>query len=429
MRRGGITLHKKHRDTRGRSRDAPAAQARETTIGGSSLLCSNAAWDFFCSEEGYRPLTQCAEVQMCAAVYADLIGSMTLHLMQNTANGDVRVRNALARKLDVEPSRHMTRQALVSLIVWTLLLDGAGNQVTYPRFTPDGLLEGLVPLKPSRLSFAPSGEDYVIRYGEKTFQPDEVLHFVLRPDPEEPWHGTGYNVSLRDVVKSIRQANQTKRALLESPTPSLIVKVDGLSDEYKSAEGRRRIANQYLDETDHGRPWFIPSEAFTIEQVKPLTLNDLAIKSNLELDKRSVAAIFGVPPFLVGVGDFKKDEFNAFIKTRVMPRAKLIEQELTRKLLIAPDLYWRFNPRSLYAYDLSEIVEAGSAMVDRMAMRRNEWRDWIGMSPDDEMNELLALENYLPADQLGNQKKLVGAGQKAKPKPEPDPAEGGANAE
>jgi len=366
---------------------------------------------------------------MCAAVYADLIGSMTLHLMQNTANGDVRVRNALARKLDVEPSRHMTRQALVSLIVWTLLLDGAGNQVTYPRFTPDGLLEGLVPLKPSRLSFAPSGEDYVIRYGEKTFQPDEVLHFVLRPDPEEPWHGTGYNVSLRDVVKSIRQANQTKRALLESPTPSLIVKVDGLSDEYKSAEGRRRIANQYLDETDHGRPWFIPSEAFTIEQVKPLTLNDLAIKSNLELDKRSVAAIFGVPPFLVGVGDFKKDEFNAFIKTRVMPRAKLIEQELTRKLLIAPDLYWRFNPRSLYAYDLSEIVEAGSAMVDRMAMRRNEWRDWIGMSPDDEMNELLALENYLPADQLGNQKKLVGAGQKAKPKPEPDPAEGGANAE
>lgn len=422
-------MSKKHRNAHGRSRDAPATQKRDTTIGGTSFLCGSAAWDFFCAEEGYRPLTQCAEVQMCAAVYADLIGSMTLHLMQNTAQGDVRVRNALARKLDVEPSRHMTRQALVSLIVWTLLLDGAGNQVTYPRFTPDGLLSDLVPLKPSRLSFAPSGEDYVIRYGDMTFQPDEVLHFVLRPDPEEPWRGTGYNVSLRDAVKSIRQANQTKRALLESPTPSLIVKVDGLSDEYKSSEGRKRIANQYLDETDHGRPWFIPAEAFTVEQVKPLTLNDLAIKSNLELDKRSVAAIIGVPPFLVGVGEFKKDEFNAFIKTRVMPRAKLIEQELTRKLLIAPDLYWRFNPRSLYAYDLSEIVEAGSAMVDRMAMRRNEWRDWIGMSPDDEMNELLALENFIPADQLGNQKKLVGAGQKAKPKPEPDPVEGGANAE
>ncbi len=416
-------MSKKHRNAHGRSRDAPAAQTRETTIGGTSFLCSSSAWDFFCSEEGYRPLTACPEVQMCAAVYADLIGAMTLHLMRNTPQGDVRVKDGLARKLDIEPSRYMTRQALVSLIVWTLLLDGAGNQVTYPRFTPDGLLDELVPLKPSRLSFAQNGDGYLIRYGAETFQPDEVLHFVLRPDPEEPWHGTGYNVALGDVVKCIRQANQTKRALLESPTPSLIVKVDGLAEEYKSSEGRRRIANQYLDETDHGKPWFIPAEAFTVEQVKPLTLNDLAIKSNLELDKRSVAAIFGVPAFLVGVGDFKKDEFNAFVKTRVMPRAKLIEQELTRKILFSPDLYWRFNPRSLYAYDLSEIVQAGSAMVDRMAMRRNEWRDWIGMSPDDEMDELLALENYLPADELGNQKKLVSAGKQDTPKP--DPAEGG----
>jgi hypothetical protein len=88
--------------------------------------------------------------------------------------------------------------------------------------------------------------------------------------------------------------------------------------------------------------------------------------------------------------------------------AQSIQQELTRKLLYSPDLYWRFNPRSLYAYDISEIVTAGSAMVDRMAMRRNEWRDWLGMGPDDEMDNLLALENYIPAEMLGKQKKLIG---------------------
>jgi hypothetical protein len=47
-------------------------------------------------------------------------------------------------------------------------------------------------------------------------------------------------------------------------------------------------------------------------------------------------------------------------------------------------------------------------MVDRMAMRRNEWRDWLGMGPDDEMDNLLALENYIPAEMLGQQKKLIG---------------------
>jgi hypothetical protein len=62
----------------------------------------------------------------------------------------------------------------------------------------------------------------------------------------------------------------------------------------------------------------------------------------------------------------------------------------------------------LYSYSLSEIVTAGSEMVDRMAMRRNEWRDWIGMSPDEDMEELLALENYIPQEMLGKQKKLIG---------------------
>lgn len=396
-----MSKHQKYQ--KARSRDAPP-QRREADAT-SSILCGTTAWNFFCSD-GYRPLIQCPEVQMCASVYADLIGSMTLHLMQNTEQGDKRVKNGLSRKLDIEPNRYMTRQALFSLIIWTLLLDGAGNQVTYPKYTQDGMLDELIPLKPSRVSFVPNGDGYLIRYGAQTFQPDEVLHFVLRPSPEEPWHGTGYNVALNDVVKCIRQANATKRAILESPAPSLVVKVDGLTEEFASREGREKLSKQYLDASENGRPWFIPSEAFDLQQVRPLTLNDLAIKSNLELDKRSVAAIFGVPPFLVGVGDYRKDEFNAFIKTRVMPRAKLIEQELTRKILFSPELYWRFNPRSLYAYDLSEIVQAGSAMVDRMAMRRNEWRDWIGMSPDDEMNELLALENFVPADRLGDQKKL-----------------------
>ena len=124
---------------------------------------------------------------MCASVYADLIGSMTLHLMQNTEQGDKRVKNGLSRKLDIEPNRYMTRQALFSLIIWTLLLDGAGNQVTYPKYTQDGMLDELIPLKPSRVSFVPNGDGYLIRYGAQTFQPDEVLHFVLRPSPEEPW--------------------------------------------------------------------------------------------------------------------------------------------------------------------------------------------------------------------------------------------------
>ena len=73
-----------------------------------------------------------------------------------------------------------------------------------------------------------------------------------------------------------------------------------------------------------------------------------------------------------------------------------------------PDLFFRFNSRSLLNYSMDELIKAGAEMVDRMAMRRNEWRDWMGLEYDPEMDELLALENYIPADRLGDQSKLTG---------------------
>lgn len=112
-----------------------------------------------------------------------------------------------------------------------------------------------------------------------------------------------------------------------------------------------------------------------------------------------------------------------------MPRAKLIEQELTRKLLISQDLYWRFNARSLYAYDLSEITSTCKEMTEHAAMTRNEWRDWIGMSPRDNMEEIFMLENFLPQNQIGLQKKIVGNDEKKAAEPNDTTEEGDANAE
>ena len=91
-----------------------------------------------------------------------------------------------------------------------------------------------------------------------------------------------------------------------------------------------------------------------------------------------------------------------------MTQAQGIQQVLTRGLVEDPRQFFRFNSRSLLNYSMDELVKAGAEMVDRMAMRRNEWRDWMGLPPDEEMDDLLALENYIPADRLGDQKKLTG---------------------
>ena len=344
---------------------------------------------------------------MCITVYADLIASMTLRLMKNEKNGDVRVRNELSRMLDIEPNPLMTHMAFFETIVRGLMENGF--QVTVPCYDGKGYLTELKPLEPSRTSVTPDGKgSYMISYNGTRFRPDEVLHFILNPDPDEPWRGRGFSASLRDIVKSLRQANATKNALQESPAPSIIVKVDGLTEEFASADGRAKLRQQYIDASDSGQPWFIPSEAFAVEQVKPLTLNDLAVKDSMELDKRSIAAIFGIPPFLVGVGEFNQAAYQHFVTTRMMAVARIIEQTMTRGLLYSPDWYLSFNPRSLYNYSMTELVNVGKELVDRAAMRRNELRDWLGLPPDPDMEEMYLLENYLPTNMLAEQKKLKG---------------------
>lgn len=383
-----------------RQRDAPRA------VG----IVTQTDWDLLFAG-GYVPLYSCPEVAMCVDAIADLVSNMTLRLMRNTDTGDVRVVNGLSRAIDIMPNAYQNRKAFVYNIVSTLLTVGNGNCVVIPRFDADGNLLSLMPARPSSVMFddLPDG-GYKIRVGQTVYSPNEVLHFAINPDPERPWIGRGRSVSLSSIVDCINQANATKTALQKSPVPSIVMKVDGLTEDLSTRDGRQKMIDRFVDSNDRGVPWIIPAETMELQQIKPLTVSDLAIKENLELDIKRIAGIYRVPAFMVGVGDFNRDEYDNFITTTVMSIAQVIEQELTRKLLYSPDYHITFNPRSLHSYSITELVSAGKELVDRMAMRRNEWRDWLGLSPDEDMEELLALENYIPADRLGDQKKLKGEG-------------------
>lgn len=375
-----------------------------------AFVCSSDQFDTLTCQ-GYISLANNPEIAAGVDTIARLIGSMTINLMENREDGDVRIKNELSRKIDINPNKYMTREMFIHWIVRTMYLEGNGNAVVWPK-TRAGIIQDLQPIPPVYASFIPDGWGYKVIIAGEEYNPDKVLHFTLNPDSLYPWLGTGYRVSLAEVANNLKQAAITQKGFMASKwKPSLIVKVDALTDEFSSPEGRQKLLETYAMSGEAGEPWMIPAEQFEVEQVKPLTLSDLALDAMVTLDKRTVAAVLGIPPFVLGVGDFNRDAWNNFVNATIMPLARSIEQELTKKLLFSPTWFFRFNSWSLYSYSITELVSAGAEMVDRMALTRNEWRGWLSMPPNEEMNELLALENYIPADRLGDQGKLVQGGE------------------
>lgn len=356
---------------------------------------------------GYTRLSDNPEVQTAVEKIADMISNMTIYLMKNTENGDVRVKNhPLARKVDIEPNSRMTRKNFISWIVRTMLLGGDGNAIVYPKYRL-GQLVDLQPLPPSKVRLVPNGLDYLVDYNSTTYSPDEVIHFAINPDDDRPWLGTGYQLSLRDVVSNLQQAMKTKKGFMGSKyRPSIVIAVDSDRVELQDKQKRKNLVDQYIGDIEAGKPWIFPQDFMKIEQIKPLSLKDLAINENVELDKRTVAGILGIPPYELGVGEYNQKAHNHFVDTKIMSIAQIIQQTLTKDLIEEEDLFFKFNQRSLYQFDIETVGRLALNFANSGKATGNEARAMIGLDPHPDLDELNTLENYIPLEKIGDQKKL-----------------------
>ena len=148
---------------------------------------------------------------------------------------------------------------------------GDGNAVVRPH-TEDGYLRDLEIIPPSRFQLMPDptapNYRYWIYIDGIPYDPRDLIHFAINPDKNYPWKGTSFRVAIRDVAENLHQAAKTEKAFNASKwKPPMIVKVDGMSEEFQSAEGREAIVKDYVETADIGQPWVIPAQQMEVTSV------------------------------------------------------------------------------------------------------------------------------------------------------------------
>ena len=364
--------------------------------------------------KGYTKLSNCPEVFTAVDKIADLISNMTLYLMENSENGDIRIENGLSRLVDIEPSKYMTFKQWMKAIVRCLLLEGDGNAVLMPEYE-DGFINELliVPAGQFSINLGKTFKDgYKIHIGNKKYNPSDLVHFVLNPSPANPYKGQSFRFQLKDLADGLAKARSLEASFMDGKyVPPFIVRVKADEETITTEQGRESMTEKYFASQQAGAPWFLPDDILDVQTSKPLSLKDIALSDSISSNKKTIAGILGVPAFLLGEGTFNRDEYNTFIKDKVLSVAHVIEQTLTKQLLVNPNWYFKFNIRSLYSYDFNVMASTGAALYDKGILTGNEVRGWLDLSPKEGLDELIILENYIPAQDIGNQKKLNNGGE------------------
>lgn len=126
---------------------------------------------------------------------ADLVSNMTIHLLENTANGNKRVNNNLQKLIDISPAKNMTRKAWITKLIRDLFIFGDGNSIFKIVVEPGSeYLTELRPLDMSNISYKYDKEknELQVLYKGEVLPKGSYVHFMINPNPEYPLIGKGY---------------------------------------------------------------------------------------------------------------------------------------------------------------------------------------------------------------------------------------------
>lgn len=403
------------------------------------ISCINFNGDFNLK---YKKIEEIPEIQAAIKQYSQPISTGKIKIKQNIYDGNKKIGNAeinnlFSIKLNRNPSSVLTKTQLIQWIVETMLIYGDAvilpefeyyekekrdiyfgdnieddssyleteynNVKTSEYFEEANLyLTNLYPISPNRVKFVTDGKyrPYSILIDDREFAPSELLHFKYNPDLARPYKGRSIVKSLEETVKNIQNIDKSQESILKSGvTNPFILQLQtsanpGSKNYIDTIEGIKEDF-KYWNPANSSDPLIVPGMEYELLKLDTKTLKDLDIKDAKDLQSRVIDSVFGLPTMNSSQQAINRQEYERFVKTRLMPIVNSISEELTAKLIRSPYIFIRLQVDNIINIDsdmvknLIEMQKIGNVTID-------EVRDAAGIEPlnSEASRQLVKLENY-----------------------------------
>jgi HK97 family phage portal protein len=305
----------------------------------------------------------------CLKVLQDTIASLPLHLYERAEDGSATkaMRHPLYERLSTLPNDRMTAFEFWGKVVHDL--GTRGNHFSEILPGPRGAIDQLVPLNADTISISVLS-DGALRYEIR--EPGRQIRYLLEG---EIWHlknspltadgllGTSPIWYGREAIGSaLALQDYAARFFANDATPPFVIQHPGSFKDEASKINFLAAIKKWWGGKNKGSPGILE---FGMKVEKVGVNNEeaqfLETRNALNLD---ITRIWRVPPHKVGILDratFTNIEHQSleFVTDTILPIVRLIEQAISRDLILAPQRYYaQFNLDGLLRGDLQSRYSA-----------------------------------------------------------------------
>lgn len=299
------------------------------------------------------------------------------------------------------PNELMTTSEFIEKFVWNLFFNY--NSFIIPTFTSyidekgveQRTYNGLYPVQPTNVEFQQdlSGTLYVkmtfANGYETTLQYDDVIHIKYKYSVNDYMGGNDSGQPDNEALLQTLQLNKdlltgVSSAMKSSFSINGVVKFNTMLDDGKTTAALKELEAKLKNSESGFLPLDLKSEFIPIKHEIQLVDAD-----TLKFIDEKILRHFGVPLCIL-IGDYTKEQYEAFYQKTLEPIIKSISEAFTKTLFTQRARSFGnkiiFYPKDLIFMSVTQTLEMVRLLGDSGALYENEKRVAFGLRPLPELN-------------------------------------------